>query len=241
MSQRMANLESRSLEYSQSSAPTLTTPDTDDDDNSISTIRGRTDVEEGETMPFERVETMKETNKGADRTSSNDLSSDSGFTFDQDLHNSRPYARAMKRNSLHSAAASTLHTMGWSCLSDLSLADVSEISVIGLPITPQELWNGHHYILTDSDIECVSEKTQALVVDETADRGDVCVSENEKEYLETHKEQFPHNSVHSVDSSLEWGLGERRSKNVPVAAVGRPQKPKNIILLGTLQVPLSSI
>ena len=69
-----------------------------------------------------------------------------GFTFDQDLHTSRVYARATNRHSSLSVSSSAIHSVGWSFLSGLSLADVSEISVIGLPISPQELWNVEHYI-----------------------------------------------------------------------------------------------
>ena len=67
------------------------------------------------------------------------------FSIDRDLNTSRPYARAMKRHSVWSTVSSEIHTMGWSCLSGLSLAQVSQISVINLPILPQDLWNGQHY------------------------------------------------------------------------------------------------
>lgn len=67
------------------------------------------------------------------------------FSFDQDLKTSRPYTQAMKRHTVWSAASSEIHTMGWSCLSGLSLAEVSQISVINLPVFRQDLWNGQHY------------------------------------------------------------------------------------------------
>lgn len=67
------------------------------------------------------------------------------FTFTEDLNNSRPYARLMGRESGCSTTSSAIHTMGWSYLSGTSLADVSQISVLGLPITPHDLWNGHRY------------------------------------------------------------------------------------------------
>ena len=68
-----------------------------------------------------------------------------GFSFDQDLKTSRPYTQAMKRHTVWSTASSEIHTMGWSCLSGLSLAEVSQISVINLPVFRQDLWNGQHY------------------------------------------------------------------------------------------------
>ena len=51
----------------------------------------------------------------------------------------------MQNHRAWSTTSSEIHTMGWSRLSDLSLAEVSHVSVINLPIYPQELWNGHRY------------------------------------------------------------------------------------------------
>lgn len=39
--------------------------------------------------------------------------------------------------------------MGWSCLSGISVADVSQISVINLLVSPLEIWNGQHYDVVD--------------------------------------------------------------------------------------------
>lgn len=77
--------------------------------------------------------------------SSDEVKAIFGFAFEVDLRASRPYRRAMKRRSLFSPRSSGIGTVGWSCLSDLSLADVSELSVINLPISATELWNGQRY------------------------------------------------------------------------------------------------
>lgn len=84
----------------------------------------------------QHVENIDETNQDAGKESTDDQSPTFNFTFDQDLKNFAPYTRAMKRNSVWSTASSAVHETGWSCLSGLSLADVSEISVVGLPIPP---------------------------------------------------------------------------------------------------------
>jgi len=68
-----------------------------------------------------------------------------GHTFDEDLNKSRPYTRAFKRQAVWSTTSSAVQTMDWSYLSGLSLADVSQISVIDLPISPKDLWNGQRY------------------------------------------------------------------------------------------------
>ena len=85
----------------------------------------------------------------------NSISSDQrqifGYSFDQDLNTSRPYIRAMQKSGAWSTTSSEIHTMGWSCLTGLSLAEVSHISVINLPFCAQELWNGHRYFETRID------------------------------------------------------------------------------------------
>ena len=67
------------------------------------------------------------------------------FTFEQDLRQSRVYNRVWRRKSLASLSSSAAPSFGWSCLSEMSLANVSNISVISLPIAADELSNGGHY------------------------------------------------------------------------------------------------
>lgn len=67
------------------------------------------------------------------------------FTFENDLGQSKVYKRVKWRNSLGSLTSSDALSFGWSCLSDLSLADVSNISVVSLPIASNDLSNGQHY------------------------------------------------------------------------------------------------
>ena len=74
------------------------------------------------------------------------------FSFEQDLRRSRVYTRVSRRigrrsdpdpMSLPSSAGCSI---GSSFLSGLSLADVSNISLISLPIPPCSLSNGQRYI-----------------------------------------------------------------------------------------------
>lgn len=69
-------------------------------------------------------------------------------TFELDLRKSRVYKRTMRRMSCESIQTSAAPSFGWSCLSEMSLAAVSNISVISLPIAAKELSNGEHYIPT---------------------------------------------------------------------------------------------
>lgn len=74
----------------------------------------------------------------------------SSATFEQDLYASPVYARTMKGKSNLSLPLSTRHSNARSFLSNLSLADVSDISVLSLPISTAEIWNYHHY-MTEQD------------------------------------------------------------------------------------------
>lgn len=67
------------------------------------------------------------------------------FSFDQDLIASWVYSRAERNRSSDSLRSSAAFSFGWSCLSEYSLANVSNISVVSLPIDIRELTNSAHY------------------------------------------------------------------------------------------------
>ena len=137
VSRRLASMESRTAPSSSSSISTLKqlkshfSEDSDEydsnDDESCRTVKAGSRDPSNDIMQEERP----------DRTFA--------FTFDKDLKASRAYSRVAKRTSVFSTSSSLAQSMGWSYFSGLSLADLSEISVINLPIVPRELWNGEHY------------------------------------------------------------------------------------------------
>lgn len=65
--------------------------------------------------------------------------------LDLALCNSRVYLRTSHRHSISSIPSAFGSTCGWSFLSGISLAHISNISVISLPLCPHEIWNSHHY------------------------------------------------------------------------------------------------
>lgn len=233
ISQRMANLEMRTLGHLESAGRTLVALEINRDDASINTMKVAEDANKDGNAPAQHVETIEETNQDADKESSSDQGPTFSFTFDEDLNRSRPYARAMKRNSVWSTASSAVHTMGWSYLSGLSLAEVSEISVIGLPISPQELWNGDHYVLTDLNIDSIHNRTQVPIMDDLANVQDTGLSKTESESLESRKEIFLYKSTHSVGGRSGLGPGDRQCRKVPVLTGGGLLELKKIILLST--------
>lgn len=58
----------------------------------------------------------------------------------QELEASRVYKRTAQRHSMSSIPSAMHSAAGWSMLSDLSLAQISSISVISLSISYDELW-----------------------------------------------------------------------------------------------------
>lgn len=64
------------------------------------------------------------------------------FDFSDDLQRSRVYRRNQAfRNSVISDLTNSVHSVGWSFFSDLSMAEVSNISAINLAITEGEAFN----------------------------------------------------------------------------------------------------
>lgn len=82
----------------------------------------------------------KESAKAVIRSTGHSLS------FEQDLYASPVYARTMEGKSNVSIPSSAAHSTIRSFLSNLSLADVSNVSILSLPITTAEIWNHHHYL-----------------------------------------------------------------------------------------------
>ena len=233
MSRRMANLEMQTLGQARSSAPTLTALSIDRDDDSISTMRVAKDYTKHRSTLLQSGDNIKETGGDASALSSTTEILNFGFTFDQDLHNSRPYVRAMKKNLMGSPASSTLQTIGWSCMSGVSLADVSAISVLRLPISPQELWNGQQYIATEIDKDLESPKAHATAIDYLDDDGDISPSKYESRSLEARKGIALYTCAQLIARNSRSDLGDGQFKKVPFAVDQMSIKPKLILILGT--------
>lgn len=136
MSQRMTNMERRNLAH----PPNHTARDNGTDTMTIRSAPLTEVVKDNESLV-----TIREVESDPSTEASKDMQPILDHSFDQDLKNSRPYTRASKRPPVWSVASSVVQTVSWSCFSGLSLADMSQISVINLPITPRELWNGQRY------------------------------------------------------------------------------------------------
>ncbi len=66
------------------------------------------------------------------------------LAFDQDLHASCGYRRALLKPSRESLTSSTICFIEWSFLSGLSLDNISDMAVIALPLFLDGLWNSEH-------------------------------------------------------------------------------------------------
>lgn len=72
------------------------------------------------------------------------------FAFEEELKTSRVYGRAAVKNKRVSITPSTM-SMGWSFLSHVTISEISDLSVISLPLSAGELRNGHYYASTTTD------------------------------------------------------------------------------------------
>jgi hypothetical protein len=67
------------------------------------------------------------------------------FTFEKDLHASRVYSRTQTYKEDVSFTSSAVRTHAWSVFSGLSLAEISVISAIALPLYPSDISNSYWY------------------------------------------------------------------------------------------------
>lgn len=70
-------------------------------------------------------------------------------SFEADLNTTRVYTRTQLYNSDVSFTSSAVRTHVWSVFSGLSLSEISDVSVIALPLYPHEIYNGHWYLCED--------------------------------------------------------------------------------------------
>lgn len=150
LAQRMANLELQYSAYALSNAPNSMQQMGDHSGKSGTTSRLDTVFDRDETSADLSVLAPNNEGEGQDNESivtigrvgpitTESFVAVDGFAFEQDLLASRPYARAIDRRPCWSATSSIVPTMGWSYFSGISLADVSELSILSLPLSPPEL------------------------------------------------------------------------------------------------------
>ena len=74
------------------------------------------------------------------------LESGLGRIVESELLKSRVYSRNTQRHSISSVTSSYSSTSDWSILSGMSLAQISNISVLSLPICAYEIYGSRHYM-----------------------------------------------------------------------------------------------
>lgn len=114
------------------------------------------------------------------RIAENDISSPSGFghtmsqfgiQIQKELEASRVYRRTAARHSI-SSFLSGLNSGTGSALSGVSLAEISSLSALSLPISYDDLWNPQHYTIAHKSHEPAdSSNTNALYPLNTQDVG----------------------------------------------------------------------
>ena len=68
------------------------------------------------------------------------------FPFEEELRSSWVYQRASnERGDCFSIASAAGRTASWSILSGISLSDVSDIAIVGIPVYEEDIANASHY------------------------------------------------------------------------------------------------
>lgn len=84
-----------------------------------------------------------------------------GFAFEEDLFASRVYRKPLFSDSGESLITSAARTTSSSILSALSLTDVSNISILAIPIYPHEISNSDRYSFGDFHLAAVNVEQQS--------------------------------------------------------------------------------
>ena len=96
---------------------------------------------------YESIVTVRQLNAGpSEGKAGGQKVSRSQPEFESLLKASRPYIRASRRRGPSlSTTSSVVRTLGWSCLSGISLAEVSNISIMELSLDKNRVWNSTRY------------------------------------------------------------------------------------------------
>ena len=76
-----------------------------------------------------------------------------------EFQRSKVYSRIKQRHSISSKPSSFNPATRWSTLSSISLADISNISVISLPLSTSEIWGFEHYTSTSTPKGSLTDST----------------------------------------------------------------------------------
>ena len=134
MSLRLRNLDEKAAETSEPAAPKF-----DDDASTTSSLSVR--------PPLVSV------SQAAQRDQL-------GFAFEEDLLASRVYRKPLYSNSGESLVTSAARSTALSVLSALSLSDISNISILAVPIYAHEISNSRRYKFGDFGIEIPESSSQ---------------------------------------------------------------------------------
>ncbi|KAL6718265.1 hypothetical protein ACLMJK_004353 [Lecanora helva] len=157
-----------------------------------------------------------------------------GHAFENDLRNSRPYLRALKRRSDWTATSSLAPSMGWSIFSGISLAEVSCLSVLNLPIAGQDLWNGGRYLVNNfEDID--RHEWVSLSHGNLSDRAIHNIARNQATSVSTITAIIDYKK--SLGKTIEFGVDRENAGNTTTNVVSfdrQPsEKPVKVVILGT--------
>ena len=156
-----------------------------------------------------------------DRLSKTTIGRSVGFAFEDELNSSRAYKKAVYRHSQASLTSSALFSTALSVFSNLSLAQVSNISMYALPIYSADIHNDEWYKFGENEV----------VLDTTVELPEIRI---EGQQSQLSKDTFSHQTAKILSLKADSGVhipdeatGERRDligeKGVKPLAKGSDQ------------------
>jgi hypothetical protein len=129
------------------------------------------------------------------------------FTFDDDLESSRVYSRLMLEDSCdRSFNSSAVRTNAWSVFSGLSLADISVMSVVALPIYPSDIKNQGHYAFGDVDAAHPSLTIDLLTNTPSLPRAEVQEPTSTRMLMDAHNDTMPHATIQATSQTIQRSM-----------------------------------
>jgi hypothetical protein len=152
------------------------------------------------------------------------------YHFDFELKASRVYRKVKRETADYSFRSSAMLSHAWSALSDNTLSNISIISVIALPIDPEDITNGQHYTFYGISIEVTPPTAPAPLKAPPNDHivTEVCLS--------------PTSSASSPTSALSLTGSFASTRSAPLRAVlESPSELMKITVVGATDVDVDNL
>ena len=150
-----------------------------------------------------------------------DMNMGINFEFEKVLFSSRVYHSAKRQTSDVSFRSSVGRSHAWTAISDISLSNISNVSVIALPLTLKDVSNQQHYTFRPTTVEAEPTIGEGINSDMSAGAGPM-VYGVEKEHLLDSQRSL---GYLELDEGVAQKLGSRRTIHMEHLPKHTPVQP----------------